>query len=163
MNRIFVSVFAMLSLIATAHAQTLPGELEVDPYEQSNANAGAHAMAGPDVFNAFGGQEGIDRIVDDLVDDMHTDPRIEGIMRASDQVRLRRTLKEQFAYLLGGPIDYTGRDMATSHRDHGITTGEFNVVVELLQNAMDAEGIPFRTQNKLLALLAPMHRDIATR
>lgn len=29
--------------------------------------------------------------------------------------------------------------------------------------AMDAQGIAFRTQNRLLALLAPMHREIVTR
>ena len=34
---------------------------------------------------------------------------------------------------------------------------------DLLQDAMRAADIPFRTQNKLLALLAPMKRDIVTK
>ena len=29
-----------------------------------------------------------------------------------------------------------------------------------LAGLVDADGVPFRTQNRLLALLAPMHRDI---
>lgn len=53
--------------------------------------------------------------------------------------------------------------MASSHKDHGITTREFNALVEALQEAMDEEGVPFRAQNKLLAKLAPMKRDIVTR
>ena len=32
--------------------------------------------------------------------------------------------------------------------------------IEALQDAMDKHDVPFRAQNKLLALLAPMHRDI---
>ena len=35
-------------------------------------------------------------------------------------------------------------------------------LVEDLQDAMEAARIPFSTQNQLLALLAPMHRDIVT-
>jgi hemoglobin len=33
-------------------------------------------------------------------------------------------------------------------------------LVEVLQQAMDAQGIAFGVQNRLLARLAPMHRDI---
>jgi hemoglobin len=32
--------------------------------------------------------------------------------------------------------------------------------VEVLQDTMDAQGIPFVAQNRLLAKLAPMHRQI---
>jgi hemoglobin len=34
--------------------------------------------------------------------------------------------------------------------------------VEVLQGAMDAQGIAFSAQNQLLAKLAPMHRDVIT-
>ena len=36
-------------------------------------------------------------------------------------------------------------------------------LVEGLQDGMDSAGVPFRTQNRLLVLLAPMKRDIVTR
>ena len=48
------------------------------------------------------------------------DPRIAGVFESHDHVRTRRLLKEQFGYILGAPIDYTGRDMASSHADLGI-------------------------------------------
>ena len=143
------------------HAQ--PGELEVDPYTVSNTNAGASPIEDPSVYAAFGGEAGIARVVDGLLERVQQDERIEGIFRASDWPRLRRTLNEQFCYVLGGPCQYTGRDMASVHADHGITTREFNALVENLQDAMDAEGIPFALQNRLLARLAPMHRDVVTR
>ena len=164
MYRLCIAALAGTCLTGTlAMADTLPGELPVDPYEVSNANAGAEPVDNPDMFAAFHGQDGIDRIVDDLVDRVTVDPRIEEIFRASDLVRLRRTLKEQFCYLLDGPCDYTGRDMVAAHKDQGITTREFNALVESLQFAMDTEGVPFAMQNKLIAKLAPMKRDVVTR
>ena len=161
--------FRMLAFCGTlmiampVFADDVQKEEPVDPYTISNENAGADPLGSTDVFNTFGGKDGISRIVDDFVDRLHADPRTEGIFHAADNVRLKRTLKEQFCYLLAGPCDYTGRDMVSVHEEHGITNAEFNALVECLQAAMDAEGIPFRTQNKLLAILAPMQREIVVR
>ena len=140
-----------------------PGEEEVDPYTISDANAGATPVAGHDLFAAFHGHEGISRIVDDLVEDVQKDPRLTEIFKASDLVRLRRTLKEQFCYILNGGCAYTGRDMKSVHADHGITIAEFNALVEVLQAAMAREGVAFSAQSRLLAKLAPMKRDAVTR
>ena len=52
--------------------------------------------------------------------------------------------------------------MKSTHREMDITKGNFNALVEVLQLSMDAKGIGFRTQNQLLALLAPMHKDVIT-
>ena len=137
-----------------------PGEQTVDPYTASNANADARPLAGQAMFNAFHGRDGISRIVDSLVDRSVADPRISEIFKNQDLVRLRRTPKEQVCFLLGGGCDYSGRDMKAAHKDMGIQDADFNALVENLQWAMDKEGVPFRDQNRLLALLAPMHRDI---
>lgn len=120
-------------------------------------------MEGDAVWRAFGGAEGVSRIVDDFVERTRADPRVGGIFEDTDTIRFRRTLKEQFCYILGGGCDYTGRDMASLHADHGITVAEFNIIVEQLQKAMSKEGVPFAAQNRLLAKLAPMKRDIVVR
>jgi hemoglobin len=140
-----------------------PGEEAVDPYTISNANAGAEPFEGMAMLDAFHGREGIGRIVDDLVGRVQTDERIADIFKAADFVRLRRTLREQFCYILNGGCDYTGRDMAKMHEDHGVTIAEFDALVELLQDAMDREGVAFGAQNRLLAKLAPMKRDVVVR
>lgn len=140
-----------------------PGETEVDSYTISNDNAGASPITDPAVWKAFGGEEGVSRIVDDLVERIQADERISAIFEASDFVRLRRTLKEQVCYILGGGCDYTGRDMKSVHLDHGVAVAEFNALVELLQKSMDKEGVPFAMQNRLIAKLAPMKRDVVVR
>ena len=50
--------------------------------------------------------------------------------------------------------------MVAAHKGLGIERSAFNALVEDLQLAMDARKIPFRAQNRLLAKLAPMHREI---
>jgi hemoglobin len=49
------------------------------------------------------------------------------------------------------------------HKDQGVQQTDFNILVEYLQAAMDHERVPFRAQNRLLAKLAPMQRDVVER
>lgn len=150
-------LIAALALIAAG--QQMPAlEQPVDPYVQSNANAGATPFKGKAMWRAFHQQQGVDRVVDDFVDRLVVDKRIADIFRGQDIVRLRRTLKEQFCYILNGGCDYTGRTMTAAHYAMGIQTKDFNALVEDLQAAMRAEKIAFRAQNRLLAKLAPMQR-----
>lgn len=139
------------------------GEDAVDPYPPSNANAGATPVAGDGLWTAFHGRDGVARIVDDMVARNVADPRISDIFRNQDLVRLRRTLKEQFCYILGGGCDYTGRDMRAAHKDMGLQQADMSALVENLQAAMRREKVSFAAQNRLLAKLAPMHRDVVTR
>lgn len=139
------------------------GELPVDPYTQSNTNSGAKPYDSARLVADFGGREGIRRIAIRTVEMSQADPRIADIFAAQDMVRLRRTLDEQFCYLLGAGCDYTGRDMRTAHAGMGVTRTDLNALVENLQAAMREAGVPFAAQNRLLAKLAPMSKDIVER
>lgn len=156
-----VAAFALPALAQDpAHR---PGEEAVDTYTVAEANAGAGPFEGTAMLAAFNGREGSDRIVDGMLDRSVADPRIAEIFVATDMVRLRRTLKEQFCYILNGGCAYTGRSMQDAHDDVGLQPADMGALVEHLQAAMDAEGVPFRTQNRFLARLAPMRRDVVTR
>lgn len=144
-------------------ADPVTGELPVDPYEQSNDNAGANPFTNGKMAEAFHGREGIRRVVDGLVDRILVDPRIDEIFKGQDIVRLRRTLFEQFCFILNAGCDYTGRDMKSAHRDLGLQRADLNALVEMLQQAMDDEGVSFREQNRFLSKLAPMERDVVER
>jgi hemoglobin len=139
------------------------GELPVDPYTQSDANAGAKPYDSAALVADFGGREGIRRIAIRTVDLSEADPRIAEIFAAHDMVRLKRTLDEQFCYLLGAGCDYTGRDMRAAHAGLGATKADLNALVENLQIAMREAGVPFAAQNRLLAKLAPMSKDVVER
>jgi hemoglobin len=154
-------IAAALSILLPAAA--LAAEQPVAPYVQSNANAGGTPMKDDAVYRAFHGKEGIARVVAGTIARETHDPRIADIFKAQDLERLQRVLTEQICYLLGGPCTYTGRDMRTTHKDLGIQISDQNALVEDLQKSMDAEGVPFRAQNKLLAKLVRMRHDVVRR
>jgi hemoglobin len=112
---------------------------------------------------AFGGQDGIRKISGRVVELSEADPRIADIFKAHDMARLRRTLYEQFCYILNAGCDYSGRDMAASHKELGIRMTDLNALVENLQLAMREARVPFAAQNRFLAKLAPMNRNVVKR
>ncbi|UPT62701.1 MAG: group 1 truncated hemoglobin [Hyphomonadaceae bacterium JAD_PAG50586_4] len=160
---LWAALAAWLLVLDDAPARAQEGEEPVAPYVQSDANAGATPIDDPAVLAAFNGRDGINRIVDRTVDLSLEDPQLGPIFQPFDMVRLRRTLKEQFCYLLGGGCTYTGRDMSASHADMGVQTRDFNLLVQHLRTAMREEGVSNRMQNRFLAVLAPMHRDVVQR
>ena len=154
-----LTMAAALAFAAPALAEEQP----VDPYTQSNANAGVKPFSDDHLLQAFHGPAGVGRVIDEMLNGVEKDPRTAEVFKATDMERLRRTLKEQVVHILGGKTDYTGRDMKTAHKDQGVQQTDFNVLVEYLQVAMDREKVPFRAQNQLLAKLAPMQRDVVER
>ena len=121
------------------------------------------ALADDALFADMGGQPGIDRLVDASVDAYLADPRIRAIFDESNLDRVRAEFKVQFCQVAGGPCVYAGHDMAAAHKGLHLTNADFNAVVEDLQGAMDKVGIGFTTQNRFLARLAPMQRQVVTK
>lgn len=143
-------------LAALCAAFALPGA-----HAQSAAPAASTAAPADDtLFRALGGQAGIARIVDDFVPRLVADPRLSEFFKKARQEHLRQMLAQQFCQVSGGGCAYTGLPMKLAHQDMDISKGDFNALVEVLQASMDAQGVPFATQNQLLARLAPMHREI---
>ena len=137
------------------HAQT--------PAAASPSNAAAPLAPAPaGLYAALGEKAGIVRLVDDFVERLVRHPRIGSQFKDTKPPALKESLVNQFCQLSGGPCVYDGPEMGELHADMDINKGDFNALVETLQRAMDAQGIAFTQQNRLLALLAPMHRDIIT-
>jgi len=112
------------------------------------------------LYQAFGGQRGLTVLVDDFVARLLKDERMAPFFKEADLKNLRSKLVTQFCQVAGGPCRLEKPDMKKPHAGQDIRMADFNAVVEVLQQAMDAQGIAFGTQNQLLALLAPMHRAI---
>ena len=115
------------------------------------------------LYRAFGEKAGISALADDFVNRMMADPRIGHFFKNIKPANLKEQLADQFCLLSGGPCKYQGDSMKAAHADLQVRRADFNALVEALQQSMDARNIPFAAQNRLLALLAPMHRDIISR
>ena len=139
----------LLGGMAAAQAQAAPAQSQ--PMMKSDA-----------LYQALGEKPGLVKLMDDFMTRLVANPRTGPFFKPANQQHIKAELVEQFCQLSGGPCVYKGVDMKTIHASLGVNKGDFNALVEELQHAMDAQGIPFRTQNQLLALLAPMHRVIIT-
>jgi len=125
--------------------------------------SGITAHADESLYQDLGGRKQIASFTNTFVDIVIHDDRIKAFFVDANIPRLKRLLTQQFCQLSGGPVVYRGRSMKKSHAGRGIRDADFNAVAEDLQTAMDQAKIPYFTQNRLLALLAPMEKDIVTK
>jgi hemoglobin len=112
------------------------------------------------LFDRMGGAPALHAAVDNFTDIVESDSRINFTFAETDLVKFKTLLYEQLCELSGGPCRYSGRDMRSAHQKLQITTAEFNALAEDLYLALGHAGVPYRLQNKLMAKLAPMKRDI---
>ena len=121
------------------------------------------ALADDALFQDLGGQDGIEKIAQYTTANFLADPRIKATFDNTNMERFEKLLSEQFCVVAGGPCEYKGRSMKDAHKALGLDNADFNAVVEDLQDALDKADIPFATQNRFLARLAPMQHDIVTK
>lgn len=114
------------------------------------------------LYQAFGGHDGLVRITDDLMVNVLADPRIRDFFVAARRDQIKSGLIQIFCHVMGGGCTYTGKNMTEVHSQLGIREEDFLALVENLQKAMDKNHVPFWAQNKLLAAMAPHHREIVT-
>jgi hemoglobin len=119
----------------------------------------AVAQASPTLFERIGGEARLRAVVDEFTNIVLADERINFTFAEADIGKFKRLLYEQLCELTQGPCKYTGRDMYEAHRKLNINNAHFNALAEDLYIAFDHEHVPYRVQNKVMAMLAPMQKD----
>ena len=123
----------------------------------------AAARADGTLYDSLGGKPGVERLSARSVSLYMSDPRLGPYFGNINPDFLRARFVVFFCSVSGGGCPYHGRSMAATHRGLHVDEAAFDAVVEDLQHAMRDQDIPFHTQNRLLARLAPMERAIVTR
>ena len=118
--------------------------------------AGASPARADGLYDGLGQKPGIDRIVG-------ADSRVRDDFDNINLDRLRTRLADYICQIVEGPCEYKGRAMDATHAGLHLDRAKFNAVAEDLQTAMEQAGIPYWTQNRLMARLAPKQREIVTR
>jgi hemoglobin len=134
-----IAVLGMLALSASAQQKTL--------------------------YDRLGGKAAITAVVDQFVSNVAADKRINArfAATAADPARLanfKNNLVNQICQASGGPCAYTGKSMKDAHAGMGITTADFNALVEDLVGALNKFKVPDSDQKVLLGVLGPMSKDI---
>jgi len=112
------------------------------------------------LFDEIGGGAILRFTVNEFVDIMIEDDRINFAFAQADLKVFKQRLYAQLCVLAEGPCRYEGRDMKTAHAKLAISNAQFNALAEDLYLALERAGVGYRAQNKLMALLAPMQKDI---
>ena len=148
-----IELFAMLLLAGCAAAVHKP---ERSPATASTAMTDAKNT----LYRELGGSEGIARVVDRFLVNIENDLRINLFFENTDFADLRRLVIEQFCAATGGPCSYTGRTMEEAHSGLNLNDADFTAFVEDLVAAMNELNVPKASQDKLLALLAPLKPQV---
>jgi hemoglobin len=120
----------------------------------------APVFAADTLYERLGGKDGIRRIVDEGYAIILIDDRIKDDFDNINPEHIKPRIVDLICQLSGGPCIYKGRPLAAAHEGLDVTQAKFNALAEDMQTGMERVGIPYRTQNRLMALLAPMQRDI---
>jgi hemoglobin len=131
----------------------------------SSASVFGQAMKEKSLYDRLGGKKAITAVVDEFVGRVAADTRINAFFAATatDAKRLatfKGKLVDQICEASGGPCKYTGKDMKSAHMGMGISSGDFNALVEDLVGALDKFKVPQHEKDQLLGALAPMKTDI---
>lgn len=126
------------------------------------ATACSTTQPGQPLYRQLGGEAGITAVTSRLIDRVSTDPRTS---RSFGKVKIDYLKKSVASYLCkvaDGPCTYEGETMLNAHRDLGNTGAEFDLMVQMLRDELDAAGVSTAAKNELLRRLAPTRRDIVT-
>jgi hemoglobin len=117
------------------------------------------------LYERLGGKKAITAVVDEFVANVAADARINKFFAATaaDPKRMatfKGNLVDQICQASGGPCKYAGKSMKEAHAGMGISTADFNALVEDLVKALDKLKVGEKDKNDLLGVLGPMKGDI---
>jgi hemoglobin len=118
------------------------------------------AQAEATLYEQIGGEPVLRKTVEEFMIIMEKDDRINFAFGNTDITKFKQLLFEQLCNITGGPCAYTGRTMKESHEKLDVDNAMFNALAEDVYLAFDRAGVPYRLQNKVMAIFAPMQRDI---
>lgn len=121
------------------------------------------SLADGTLYDSLGDKPGVDRLSGRAISLYMTDPRLHAYFDNINPDWLKKRFVAFLCKVSDGGCPYHGRSMAATHRGLHVDEAAFDAVVEDLQQAMRDQNVPFWTQNRLLARLAPMERAIVTR
>lgn len=118
------------------------------------------------LYERLGGVYSIATVVDDLIDRMMVDQRLN-VNPAVDEAHhkvppagFKYLVTEMVCWATGGPQQYTGRSMADSHRHLHITPQEWEAFLDDFRLTLEKFQVPALEQAELHAIVQSVYGDI---
>jgi hemoglobin len=118
------------------------------------------------LYDRLGGVYNIAPVVDDLIDRIMVDqrlnanPRVDEAHHRVSAAGFKYFVTEMLCEAAGGPQRYSGRPMGDSHRHLMITEEEWLTFMDDLQQTLDKFGVPQPEQNEIKAIVESTHEAI---
>ena len=115
--------------------------------------------AGPSLYDRLGRAHGIATVVDDFVDRLRRDDRLNknpAVDEAHHRISpagLKYLMTELVCWAAGGPQQYTGRPMRDTHRHLGITEDEWVSFMDDLHQSLARFHVPKDERTELTAIV----------
>ena len=120
----------------------------------------------PNLYDRLGGVYGIATVVDDFIDRIMIDPRLNANPKVDEAhhrvppAGFKYLVTEMVCWATGGPQKYTGRSMKESHQHLMITAAEWEAFLDDLQQTRDKFAVPQGEQAEIKAIVAGTRADI---
>ena len=120
----------------------------------------------PSLYDRLGGVYNIAAVVDDLIERVMTDarlnanPRVDEAHHRVSAAGFKYYVTEMVCWASGGPQRYSGRPMGDSHRHLLITPGEWDAFMDDVQASLDKFAVPQTEQDELRAIVASTREAI---
>lgn len=124
--------------------------------------------AQPSLYERLGGVYLIAAVVDDFIDRIMDDPRLNANPKVDEahhrvsRAGFKYLVTEMVCWATGGPQKYTGRGMRESHERLAITAGEWGAFMDDLRQTFDKFGVPAAERAELVAIVESTKGDIVT-
>ena len=118
------------------------------------------------LYVRLGGYDAIAAVADDLVARLRSDAQLGRFWahRGEDGIRREKQLLIDFLCAsAGGPLYYTGRDMATTHKGMGISEGDWQIFMGHVNATLDKFSVPAPERQEVLAFVNSTKTDMVGR
>ena len=115
------------------------------------------------LYARLGGYDAIASLADDLMQRLMADSQLGRFWQHRGEDGIRREKQLLIDFLCsnsGGPVLYTGRDMATSHAGMGISEDDWEVFIGHLKGALGKFEVPEKEASEVLAFVQSTKPDI---
>ena len=118
-------------------------------------------MSASTLYDRLGRRAGIERITRTLIENHLANPVVKTRYANSDDLaRVERRAVEFFCAGTGGPENYSGMDMRTTHRGMNVSEQEFVAVLDDAMAALESNGVDATTRGEVLALLWSLKGEV---
>ena len=106
------------------------------------------------LYQRLGGEEGIARLVDDVIAAHLANPLVKTrFEEIRDMTHTKQLVSEFFTAGLGSPPTYTGKGMLGAHKGASVSEPEFQAAINDIVRVMDKNGMDEGSKNDILAIL----------